>query len=73
MSTLFWLRSLGPMLVNLTSMGPELQNQNRVDVNYKKKWSGSLAYKGTLEKQYFIDSEPEGEVISSKVDRLVAI
>ena len=36
-------------------------------------WFESLAYKGTLEKQYFIDSEPKGEVISSKIDRLSAI
>ena len=28
--------SSGPMLVTLTSMGPELQSQNRVDVNYEK-------------------------------------
>ena len=33
----------------------------------------SLAYKNTLEKQYFIVSEPKGEVISSKIDQLVAI
>ena len=26
-----------------------------------------------MEKQYFIDSEPKGEVISSKIDQLVAI
>jgi hypothetical protein len=39
----------------------------------KKFWSGSLAYKGTLEKQYFIDSEPKEEVISSKIERLAAI
>ena len=39
----------------------------------KNFWSGSLAYKGTLEKQYFIDSEPKGEVISSKIDQLAAI
>jgi hypothetical protein len=26
-----------------------------------------------LEEQYFIDSEPKGEVISSKIDRLAAI
>jgi hypothetical protein len=26
-----------------------------------------------LKKQYFIDSEPKGEVISSKIDRLAAI
>ena len=38
----------------------------------KKIWSGSLVYKGTLEKQYFIDSALKGEVISSKIDRLVA-
>jgi hypothetical protein len=39
----------------------------------KNFWSGSLAYKGTLEKQYFIDSEPKGEVISSNIDQLAAI
>ena len=39
----------------------------------KNFWSGSLAYKSTLEKQYFIDSEPKGEVISSKIDRVAAI
>ena len=62
------------MLVTLTSMGAELQSQNRVDVNYRKNFlSGSLAYKGTLEKQYFIVSEPKGEVISSKIDRMAAI
>ena len=62
------------MLVTLTSMGAERQSQNRVDVNYKKNcWSGSLAYKGTLEKQYFIVSEPKEEVISSKIDRMAAI
>ena len=33
----------------------------------KNFWSGSLAYKDTLEEQYFIDSEPKGEVISSKI------
>ena len=35
--------------------------------------SGSLAYKDTLEKQYFIVSEPKGEVISSKIDWMAAI
>ena len=51
-------------------MGPKLQSQNRIDVNYEKNfWSGSLAYKTTLEEQYFIDSEPKGEVISSKIDQ----
>ena len=39
----------------------------------KNFWSWSLAYKDTLVKQYFIDSEPKGEVISSKIDRLAAI
>ena len=58
----------------VTSMGPELQSQNRIDVNYKKNfWSGSLAYKTTLENQYYIDSERKEEVISSKIDQLVAI
>jgi hypothetical protein len=36
----------------------------------KNLWSGSLAYKDTLEKQYFIDSEPKEEVLSSKIDQL---
>ena len=39
----------------------------------KNFWSGSLAYKTTLEDQYFIDSEPKGEVISFKIGRLAAI
>ena len=53
---------------------PELQSQNHVDLYYKKNfWSGSLAYKSTLEKQYFIVSEPKVEVISSKIDRMAAI
>ena len=39
----------------------------------KNFWSGSLAYKDTLGEQYFIDSEPKGEVISSKIDQLAAI
>jgi hypothetical protein len=39
----------------------------------KNFWSGSLAYKSTLEKQCLIDYEPKGEVISSKIDRLAAI
>ena len=53
---------------------PKQQSQNQVDVDYKKNcWSGSLAYKSTLEKQYFIVSEPKGEVISSKIDRMAAI
>ena len=39
----------------------------------KNFWSGSLAYKNTLEKQYFIVSEPKEEVISSKIDRMAAI
>ena len=33
----------------------------------------SLAYKTTLEKQYFLDSDPKVEVISSKIDQLAAI
>ena len=32
----------------------------------------SLAYKITLEEQYFIVSEPKGIVISSKIDRMAA-
>ena len=36
-------------------------------------WSGTLAYKSTLEKQYFSVSEPKVEVISSKIDRVAAI
>ena len=39
----------------------------------KNFWSGSLAYKSTLKKQYFIVSEPKVEVISSKIDRVAAI
>ena len=39
----------------------------------KNLWFGILAYKTTLEKQYFIDSEPKVEVISSKIDGLAAI
>ena len=31
------------------------------------------AYKNTLEKQYFIVSEPKEEVISSKIDWMAAI
>ena len=38
----------------------------------KNFWSGSLAYKNTLEKQYFIVSEPKEEVISSKIDQMAA-
>ena len=58
----------------MTIPGPELQSQNRVDVKLQKNfWSRSLAYKSTLEKQFFIVSEPKGEVISSKIDRLAAI
>ena len=38
-----------------------------------EKKPGSLAYKSTLEKQYFIVSEPKGEVISSKIDQMAAI
>ena len=40
---------------------------------WKKFWSRSLAYKSTLEKQYFIVFEPKREVISSKIDRMAAI
>ena len=39
----------------------------------KNFWSGSLASKYTLEDKYFIDSEPKGEVNSSKIDQLAAI
>ena len=39
----------------------------------KNLWSGSLGLKDNFEKQYFIVSEPKGEVISSKIDRLAAI
>ena len=39
----------------------------------KNFWSGSLDYKGTLEKQYFIVSDPKVEVISTKIDRVAAI
>ena len=33
----------------------------------KNFWSESLAYKSTLEKQYFIVSEPKGEVLALKL------
>ena len=33
---LFARPSLGPMLVKVTRMGPRLQGQYHVDVNYKK-------------------------------------
>ena len=36
-------------------------------------WSGSLAYKSTLKKQYLIVPEPKVEVISTKIDRVAAI
>ena len=39
----------------------------------KNFWSGSLAYKDTLEKQYFIDSESKGDVITSKIDQLCCL
>ena len=39
----------------------------------KNFWSGTLAYKSTLEKQYFIVSELKVEVISSKINRVAAI
>jgi hypothetical protein len=52
----------------------ELQSQNCVDISYGKNfWSGSLASKSTLEDQYFIDSEPKGEVFSSKIHQLAVI
>ena len=55
-------------------MGAELQSQNHVDLNYKKNFQcGSLAYKTTLEEQYFIVSEPKGGVISSNIDQVAAI
>ena len=58
------------MLVKVTNMGAELQSQNRVDVCYRKTFG---PYKSTLEKQYFIVSEPKVEVISSKIDRVATI
>ena len=61
-------------MVTLTIPSPELQSQNRVDIIYEKTFSlGAQLKKTTLEEQYFIDSEPKGEVISSKIDRLAAI
>ena len=64
-----------PMLFKVSSMRAELQSQNRVDICliWKNCWSGSLAYKSTLKKQYFIVSEPKREVISSKIDQMAAI
>ena len=37
----------------------------------EKLWT--LASRNFLEEQYFIDSEPKGEVICSEIDRLAAI
>ena len=68
-----WARHAHLNLVNLTSLGPELQGQNRVDVNYEKTFGLRASYKSTLEEQYFIESEPKVEVISSKIDRMAAI
>ena len=42
-------------------------------ITKKNFYSESLAYKTILVKQYFIDSEPKGEVIRSKIDQLAAI
>ena len=53
-------------------MGAEMQSQNHVDVNYEKT-VGLGAWLTKLEKQYFIVSEPKGEVISSKINRVAAI
>ena len=39
----------------------------------KNFWCGSLASKSTLKEQYFIDSEPKGEVISFKINQFTAI
>ena len=52
---------------------PAAESKSRWRMLRKNFWSGSLAYISTLEKQYFIDSEPKGEVITSKIDRLAAI
>ena len=57
------------MSFKLTKMRLELQGQNCVDVNYRKTsgLGACLASKSTLEEHYFIDSEPNGEVISSQI------
>ena len=61
-------------LVNLTNVRLELQSQKLHWCKLRKNFcSWSLASKSTLEEQYFIDSEPKGEGISSKIDQLVAI
>ena len=49
------------------------ESKSRWRMLRKNGWSGSLAYKSTLEKQYFIVSEPKGEVINSKIDQMAAI
>ena len=49
------------------------ESKSRWCMLQKNFWSGSLAYKDNVEEQYFIDSETKGEVISSKIDWLVAI
>jgi hypothetical protein len=48
------------------------ESKSRWRLLRKNFWSVSFAYKSTLEKQYFIVSEPKGEVISSKIDGTVA-
>jgi hypothetical protein len=47
-----------------------LGNRVKITLRYvtENLWTWSLAYKSTLEKQYFIVSEPKGEIISSKID-----
>ena len=47
--------------------------RTRCQLRKKNFWSGTLAYKSTLEKQHFIVSEPKVEVISFKTDRVAAI
>ena len=62
------------MCVSVASHGVLYRwRENTLPIKEKNFWSGTLAYKSTLEKQYFIVSEPKVEVISSKIDRVAAI
>ena len=58
-----------PMLVTLTICRVKIV----LTLITKKLLVWSLAYKTTLVKQYFMDSEPKAEVINFKIDQLAAI
>ena len=72
--TLTWRSILALMTSPFDKHGAwAAESKSRWCMLRKNFWSGSLAYKSTLEKQYFIVSEPKVEVISSKIDRVAAI